>query len=147
MLDHDLAALYNVEVKSLKRQVRRNVERFPNDFMFQLTKEEYDSLRSQFGTLKRGEHSKYLPYAFTENGVAMLSSVLNSKRAIHVNIQIMRVFTQIREIMIKHQDLQKKIEEMEQKYDKQIMTIFGVLKELLKKPKEIHRKLQIGFKV
>ena len=86
MLDRDLAELYNVETKQLKRAVRRNINRFPEDFMFQLTKEEYRSLRSQFGTLKRGAHSKYTPMAFTEQGVAMLSSVLRSKRAVQVNI-------------------------------------------------------------
>jgi len=91
MLDKDLAVLYGVETKMLNRAVKRNIERFPKDFMFQLTKEEYvELLRYQFGTLKRGEHSKYLPYVFAENGVAMLSSVLNSKRAIQVNIQIMK---------------------------------------------------------
>jgi len=90
LLDLDLAQLYGVETKQLKRAVRRNIDRFPPDFMFELTKEEYDSLRYQFGTLKRGEHSKYLPMAFTEQGVAMLSSVLKSKSAIEVNIAIMR---------------------------------------------------------
>jgi len=87
MLDRDLAELYGVEVKQLKRQVKRNQDRFPVDFMFELSKEEYDALRSQFGTLKRGEHSKYLPYAFTEQGVAMLSSVLRSTRAVKVNVR------------------------------------------------------------
>lgn len=92
LLDKDLAELYKVEVKQLKRAVRRNRERFPSDFIFIITRNEYNSLRSQFGTLKRGEHSKYLPYAFTEQGVAMLSSVLNSTRAVQVNIAIMRAF-------------------------------------------------------
>ena len=87
MLDRDLAELYGVEVKQLKRQVKRNQDRFPVDFTFELSKEEYDALRSQFGTLKRGEHSKYLPYAFTEQGVAMLSSVLRSTRAVKVNMR------------------------------------------------------------
>ena len=87
MLDRDLAELYGVEVKQLKRQVKRNQDRLPVDFMFELSKEEYDALRSQFGTLKRGEHSKYLPYAFTEQGVAMLSSVLRSTRAVKVNMR------------------------------------------------------------
>ncbi len=87
MLDSDLAELYGVEVKQLKRQVRRNIDRFPPDFMFQLSKDEYDPLRCHLGTLKRGEHSKYLPYVFTEQGVAMLSSVLNSKRAVQVNFR------------------------------------------------------------
>ena len=86
MLDRVLAELYGVETSQLKRQVRRNIDRFPDDFMFELTKEEYDSLRCQFGILKRGEHTKYRPMVFTEQGVAMLSSVLNSKRAIQVNI-------------------------------------------------------------
>ena len=89
MLDGDLAELYGVEVRQLKRQVRRNMDRFPSDFMFQLSKEENDSLRRQFGTLKRGEHSKYHPFVFTEQGVAMLSGVLHSRRAVLVNIQIM----------------------------------------------------------
>ena len=113
MLDRDLAELYGVETKMLKRAVKRNINRFPEDFMFELTKEESQSLRFHFGTLKlkRGEHSKYLPYAFTEQGVAMLSSVLNSERAILVNIQIMRAFTRLRRILASHEDLRKKIEE------------------------------------
>jgi phage regulator Rha-like protein len=99
ILDRDLAALYGVETKSLKRQVKRNIERFPADFMIELTREEYNSLRCQNGTIEngRGEHSKYLPYAFTENGVAMLSSVLTSKVAVQINIQIMRAFTWMRQ--------------------------------------------------
>lgn len=124
MLDKDLSVLYGVETKMLNRAVKRNLERFPEDFMFQLTKEEYiDFLRYQFGTLKRGQHSKYLPYAFTENGVAMLSSVLNSKRAIQVNIQIMRTFTKIREMLTTHKELRLKIEEMEKKYDYQFNPV------------------------
>lgn len=95
MLDYDLSEMYAVDTKQLKRQVRRNTDRFPDDFMFELTFQEYDSLRSQIGTLKRGEHSKYAPMAFTEQGVAMLSSVLNSPTAIKVNIEIIRVFTRI----------------------------------------------------
>jgi len=99
ILDRDLAALYGVETKSLKRQVKRNIERFPADFMIELSREEYNSLRCQNGTIEngRGEHSKYLPYAFTENGVAMLSSVLTSKVAVQINIQIMRAFTWMRQ--------------------------------------------------
>ncbi|MBI3008825.1 MAG: ORF6N domain-containing protein, partial [Candidatus Omnitrophica bacterium] len=97
MLDNDLAVLYDVEAKQLKRQVRRNIKRFPDDFMFELTRKEYqDFLRCQIGTLKRGGHSKYLPYVFTEQGIAMLSGVLNSRRAILVNIQIMRAFVNLR---------------------------------------------------
>ncbi|MFC1822774.1 ORF6N domain-containing protein, partial [Thermodesulfobacteriota bacterium] len=98
MIDQDLSELYGVETKQLKRAVRRNLDRFPSDFMFELTRDEYNTLRSQSGTLKRGAHSKYLPMAFTEQGVAMLSSVLNTDRAIEVNIVIMRAFVQLRKI-------------------------------------------------
>jgi phage regulator Rha-like protein len=127
MLDSDLAELYGVEVKQLKRQVRRNINRFPEDFMFQLQKEEYESLRSHFGTLKRGEHAKYLPYAFTEQGVAMLSSVLNSDRAIEVNVQIMRAFVKLREMLSTHKDLARKLADMEKKIlnSKLSLTPFG----------------------
>src|SRR3972149_8832881 len=132
MLDKDLAVLYGVETKMLNRAVKRNIERFPKDFMFQLTKEEYvELLRYQFGTLKRGEHSKYLPYVFAENGVAMLSSVLNSKRAIQVNIQIMRTFTKIREMLATHKELRQKIGEIEKKYDHQFKIVFDVIKCLI----------------
>jgi hypothetical protein len=99
ILDCYLAELYGVETKQLKRAVRRNINRFLKDFMFQLSKKEYQSLRSQFGTLKRGAHAKYLPMAFTEQGVAMLSSVLNSERAIEVNISIMRAFVHLRKMI------------------------------------------------
>lgn len=105
MLDRDLAELYNVETSQLKRAVRRHIDRFPSDFMFELSKMEYDSLRCQTGTLKRGGHSKYLPMVFTEQGVAMLSSVLNSKRAIQVNILIMRTFTRLRHVILDNADL------------------------------------------
>jgi phage regulator Rha-like protein len=144
MLDKDLAVLYDVETKMLNRAVKRNIERFPDDFMFQLSKEEYDELlRCQFGTLKRGQHSKYLPYAFTENGVAMLSSVLNSKRAIQVNIQIMRTFTKIREMLATHKELRQKIEEMEKKYDYQFKVVFDTIKKLLEPLPKARKK--IGF--
>ncbi len=113
MIDSDLAELYGVETKILNRGVRRNLERFPEDFMFQLTKDEEESLRIQFGTLKpsgRGQHRKYLPYVFTEQGVAMLSSVLNSKRAIEVNIAIMRAFVKLRQMLESNEQLNRKIE-------------------------------------
>jgi len=119
MLDYDLAEMYGVDTKQLKRQVRRNIERFPADFMYELTLQEYDSLRSQIGTLKRGEHSKYEPMAFTEQGVAMLSSVLNSKTAIEVNIQIIRIFTRMRELLLTNKDILIKLEQMEKKMMKQ----------------------------
>jgi len=138
MLDKELSELYGVSTKRLKEQVRRNLKRFPGDFMLELTWEEAVSLRSQIATLKRGAHIKYLPYAFTEQGVAMLSSVLNSDRAIEINIQIMRVFTKLREMMISHKDLARKIEDLERKFqekfeehDKKIILIFNAIKELL----------------
>ena len=115
MLDLDLSEMYDVDTKQLKRQVRRNIQRFPADFMFELSFQEYDALRSQFGTLKRGEHSKYVPMAFTEQGVAMLSSVLNSPTAIDVNIQIIRVFTKMRELILTHKDILIKLEQIEKK--------------------------------
>ena len=143
MLDRDLAVLYGVETKYLKRQVNRNIESFPDDFMFLLTGEEYKSLRYQFGTLKRGEHAKYLPYAFTEQGVAMLSSVLKSKRAIQVNIQIMRAFIKLKEMLSTHKDLKQKIEEMEKKYDYQFKIVFDAIKQLLEPP--VVSRGKIGF--
>lgn len=109
MLDSDLAELYGVETKQLKRQVKRNIDRFPADFMFELTKDELDILRSQFGTLRQGEHTKYLPMVFTEHGVLMLSSVLNSKQAIQVNIQIMRIFTRIRQMLMDNAEIWREI--------------------------------------
>ena len=112
MLDRDLAELYGVETKRLKEQVRRNIERFPEDFMFELTKDEYQALRSQFATLKRGQHLKYAPFAFTEHGLAMLSSVLKSDRAIQVNIEIIKAFVRLRKLLANHKELQKKIEDM-----------------------------------
>ena len=145
MVDSDLAELYEVETKQLKRQVRRNISRFPDDFMFELTQDEYQEyLRCQIGTLKRGQHSKYLPYAFTENGVAMLSTVLNSERAIEVNIQIMRAFTKLRALLATHEDLKRKIEAMEKKYDKQFKIVFDVIKKLLE-PATNNNRQKIGF--
>lgn len=144
MLDRDLAELYGVDTKQLKRQVRRNIGRFPSDFMIELTKEETESLRSQIGTLKRGEHSKYLPYAFTEQGVAMLSSVLNSERAIQVNIQIMRAFMNLRHMALSYKEIWKKIEGMEKKYDESFKVVFDTLKSiLLAGPEKLKKK--IGF--
>ncbi|MBI5967463.1 MAG: ORF6N domain-containing protein [Deltaproteobacteria bacterium] len=145
MLDRDLAELYGVGTKQLKRAVRRNIRRFPPDFMFELTREEHDALRCQFGTLKRGEHSKYLPMAFTEQGVAMLSSVLNSQRAIEVNILIMRAFVRLRQMASSHKDLLKKIEEMEKKYDRQFQVVFEAIKQLMASKEKTPR--QIGFQL
>ena len=130
MLDEDLARLYDVQTKQLTRQVRRNITRFPEDFMFQLTKGEF--LRCQIGT-SRSEHGgrRYFPYAFTEQGVAMLSSVLNSDRAIQVNIQIMRAFVNLKRIGLTYVGLRRKIEAMERKYDVQFKAVFDAIRELM----------------
>mgnify|MGYP001612402608 CR=1 FL=1 len=144
MIDQDLAELYEVGTKVLNLAVKRNIDRFPSDFMFQLSEKEFKNLRSQIVTSSWGGR-RYSPYAFTEQGVAMLSSVLNSKKAIMVNIQIIRTFTQLRELLSTHKDLREKIENMEKKYDKQLREIFEVIKYLLveeTKPKE-----PIGFSV
>jgi len=116
MLDKDLAKLYGVEVKVLNQAVKRNIERFPEDFMYQLTIQEVTNSRSQIVTLKQGQNIKYLPNVFTEQGVAMLSSVLNSERAIKVNIQIMRAFVKLKELLLTHKDLAIKLEALERKY-------------------------------
>jgi cell division protein FtsL len=145
MLDRDLAELYGVETKVLKQAVKRNLNRFPPDFMFELTKNEYDALRSQFVTLKRGQHSKYLPMAFTEQGVAMLSSVLNSDRAILVNIEIMRTFTKIRHMISASDELKTEIEELRKQTDDRFQIVFEVLDQLLNP--EIKTKKEIGFTV
>jgi len=144
MLDMDLAALYGVETKMLKRAVKRNIERFPEDFMFKLIEKEFDNLRCQFGTSSWGGQ-RYLPYAFTENGVAMLSSVLNSERAITVNIQIMRTFTKLREMLATHKELKQKIEEMEEKYDAQFKIVFDAIRQIMASPEAKEKK--IGFRV
>jgi hypothetical protein len=145
MFDWDLAELYGVETSQLKRQVKRNIERFPDDFMFTLDYDEYrDFLRCQFGILKRGNYSKYSPMVFTELGVAMLSSVLNSKRAIQVNIQIMRIFSDLHRMIMSHEDLKKKIIAMEKRYDSQFRVVFEAIKQLLKD--DIKSRRKIGFK-
>ena len=134
MLDNELSGLYGVETKQLKRQVRRNIERFPEDFMFELSNVENEILRSQFGTLKQGTHSKYIPMVFTEQGIAMLSSVLNSSMAISVNIQIIRVFTKIREVLTDNLSVKLDIEEIKKKltnHDKNIELVFSYLNELM----------------
>ena len=140
--------MYGVTTGNLNKAVKRNIERFPDDFMFQLRKEEYEALRFQFGILKRGVHAKYLPHVFTEQGVAMLSSVLNSKWAIMVNIQIMRAFTKLRELMITRKDLKQKIEALERKYkehDQKFQLVFEAIKKLLELKPEGKKKLPIGF--
>ena len=145
ILDSDLAELYGVETRVLKQAVRRNKKRFPVDFMFELTKEENSSLRSQNVILKRGGHSKYLPFAFTEQGVAMLSSVLNSDRAIQVNIEIMRAFVRLREILSTHKDLKRKLLTLEKKYDEQFQIVFEAIRALM--AEEEKPKRRIGFQI
>lgn len=158
MLDRDLAELYGVPTKRLNEQVRRNLKRFPEDFMFQLTKDEVNSLifhsgnsRSQFATLKRGQNIKYFPYAFTEHGVAMLSAVLNSEQAVKVSILIIKTFVRLRQILASHKELARKVEELERKYGKhelEITAVFKVLKKLMQKPVEDQKpRKRIGFVV
>ena len=145
MLDSDLAELYEVTTKRLNEQVRRNIKRFHPDFMFQLTPEEFTSLRSQNATLKigRGQHRKYLPYAFTEQGVAMHSGVLNSGRAIDVNVAIMRAFVKLREFALTHKELSRKLNDLERKYDSQFKVVFDAIRQLMTPPEPKRRK--IGF--
>ena len=153
MLDFDLAEMYGVDTKQLKRQVKRNIDRFPKDFMFELTSKEFENLRSQFGTSSWGG-SRYMPMAFTEQGVAMLSSVLNSERAIKVNIQIIRIFTRMRQLLLTHKDILVKLERLEKQMIKQnsrikqseedIQMVFAALKELLNPPLE--PRPRIGFR-
>jgi hypothetical protein len=133
MLDSDLARLYGVPTFRLNESVKRNRTRFPKDFMFQLTRKEFRILISQFAISSWGGRRKR-PYAFTEHGILMLSSVLNSERAVEVNIQIMRTFAKLRQLMLKHADLRKKIQEMEKKYDGQFQIVFKAIKELLESP-------------
>ena len=148
MLDRDLAELYGVPAFRLNEQVKRNVKRFPPDFMFQLLPEEATSLRSQFAILKhgRGKHRKYLPYVFTEQGVAMLSSVLRSERAIEVNIAIMRAFVKLRQMLATHKELAQKLAELEHRlegHDQKIHSIFDAIRQLMVPPElPQHR---IGF--
>ena len=147
LLDEDLAELYGVETKRLNEQVRRNISRFPDDFMFQLNADENASLRSQFATLKtgRGGHRKYLPSVFTEQGVAMLSSVLNSERAVQVNITIMRAFVQMREFAASNRVLTRRLDDLENKYDSQFKAVFDAIRQLMATP--VKGEKQIGFRV
>lgn len=143
MLDADLAALYRVETGALNRAVRRNLDRFPRDFMFQLTTKEFRSLRFHFGISKRGGR-RYLPYAFTEHGVAMLSSVLNSPRAIAVNIEIMRAFVRLRQILSSHVELARKLDALEKKYDSQFKVVFDAIRRLMAPPQTKRRPIGFG---
>ena len=146
MLSSHLAELYGVEVRSLIQAVKRNKDRFPEDFMFQLTDLEYSNLKSQIVISSWGGRRRAFPYAFTEQGVSMLSSVLNSKRAVQVNITIMRTFVKIREILSTHKELAEKLRELEKradKHDKEIHAIFEAIRELMRIPEKPKR--QIGF--
>lgn len=148
LLDRDLAVLYGVETKNLNKAVRRNRDRFPSDFMFQLTADEAVASRFQFGTLKRGQNIKYLPYAFTQEGVAMLSSVLRSPRAIQVNIGIVRVFVRLRETLALHKELAHKLADLERRiegHDASIRTLFDAIRQLMAPAAKPHK--QIGFQV
>ena len=154
MLDRDLASLYGVPTKVLNQAVKRNSERFPEDFMFQLSLEEARAwwkhsmatrLRSQFVTLKRGEHIKYRPFAFTEHGILMLSSVLKSERATQVNIAIMRTFVRMREMLASNAELASKLEALEKKYDRQFKVVFEAIRQILTPPEKPKR--PIGFQV
>ena len=147
LLDSELAKLYRVTTFNLNKAVKRNLTRFPEDFMFQLTAEENERLRFQIGISKptgRGGR-RYNPYVFTEQGVAMLSSVLHSERAVQVNIAIMRAFVRLREILATHKDLARKLEAMERKYDEQFQVVFQAIHQLMTPPPEPTRKRRIGF--
>ena len=147
ILDADLAALYGVETKQLIRAVKRNLPRFPDDFMFQLTEKESENLRYHFGTSSQWGGRRYPLYAFTEQGVAMLSSVLRSKRAIQVNIEIMRAFVRLRRILASHADLARKLDALEQKYDTQFKVVFDAIRQLMAPPEQKSPKRRIGFMV
>ena len=148
MIDNDLAEMYGIETRRLKEQVNRNIDRFPGHYMFELTKEEYEILRSQNATLRHGAHSKYLPYAFTEHGVLMLANVLKSGRAIEMSIKIIDVFVKLREMLLNHKDILLKLEQMEKQIIENsgdIQNIFAALRELLNPPQK--PRPAIGFKL
>jgi len=147
MLDMDIAALYGVATKNLNKAVDRNIDRFPEDFMFRLNKKEFENLRFQIGTSSYGGR-RYLPYAFTEQGVAMLSAVLKSKKAIAVSIQIIRTFVKLREMIISNRELRGRLDKLEEKYDKRFKVIFDTLKKLLEnnaKAGKTTKKRPLGF--
>jgi hypothetical protein len=147
MVDADLANLYGVPTKVLLQAVKRNIGRFPADFMLQMDKAEYEVLRSHLVTSKQGGRGgrRYMPYAFTEQGVAMLSSVLNTERAIQVNIAIMRAFVKLRELALTHKDLARRLDALEAKYDIQFKVVFDVIRELMEPPDTVKKKQKIGF--
>ena len=144
MLDQDLADLYGVETKALTRAVRRNLDRFPEDFMLQLSTEEFGNLRRHSGTSSQWGGRRYPPYAFTEQGVAMLSSVLRSQRAVQVNVEIMRAFVRLRRLLASHADLQRRLDELEKKYDEKFRVVFEAIRQLMAPPEQ--GRARIGFK-
>lgn len=144
MLDSDLAKLYGVATKALNRALVRNRDRFPEDFVFQLSKDEVENLRSQIGTSRWGGR-RYLPYAFTEQGVAMLSGVLRSKRAVQVNVEIMRTFVRLRQLLASNSQLARKLDALEKKYDAQFKVVFDAIRQLMTPPEPKKRK--VGFLV
>lgn len=152
MLDFDLAELYGVEVKRLKEAVRRNISRFPENFMFELSKEEYHYIRTQFATIEnhgRGKYSKYMPFAFTELGVAMLSAVLRSQKAIDVNISIMRAFVQLRQFALNYSELAEEMRRLESKMNKKFVDVYQALDYLIgekQKQEDLTKRKRIGFK-
>ena len=152
MLDFDLAELYGVEVKRLKEAVRRNISRFPEDFMFELSKEEYHYIRTQFATIEnpgRGKYSKYMPFAFTEQGVAMLSAVLRSQKAIDVKISIMRAFVQLRQFALNYSELAEEMRRLESKMNKKFVDVYQALDYLFgekQKREDLTKRKRIGFK-
>ena len=147
MLDEDLADLYNVETKALVRAVKRNIKRFPDDFMFQLDPDEWQALRCQIGTSKnQGKGGRrYPPFAFTEQGVAMLSGLLNSERAIAVNIEIMRTFARLRHMLASNKDLSEKLDKLERRCDKQFKIVFDAIRKLMYSPASKNNR-KIGFR-
>ena len=142
MLDSDLAKMYGIETKRLNEQVKRNLDRFPPDFMFQLNAEEFFNLKSHFATSNWGGRRK-LPYVFTEQGVAMLSSVLNSKQAVQVNIQIMRTFVRLRQLLLENKELSRRLDDLEAKYDKQFKVVFEAIRQIMAPESKPRRR--IGF--
>jgi hypothetical protein len=144
ILDADIAALYGVETKALVRAVKRNLDRFPQDFMFQLTPEEILRLRCQIGTSNGRGGRRYLPYAFTEQGVAMLSGVLRSEQAVKVNVEIMRAFVRLRRMVNEQAELARKLDDLEERYDEQFKVVFDALRELMTPSDEIEGR-RIGF--
>lgn len=145
MIDRHLAELYEVTTKAINQAVKRNIERFPREFMFQLSREEWDEVVTNCDHLQDMKFSYQLPYAFTEQGVAMLSSILRSRRAIQVNIQIIKTFVQLRRMLIDHKELARRLDELEKKYDSQFKMVFDALRQFLTPPEKPKR--EIGFRV